>query len=106
MAVKPIDIQVNIGKMNEVARSEHARLGALAEQQKAQEEESRQKSAQADKTLDEMEDAERADIRDKERERGSGGKKAGGRETGEQEEEGSSETLKDDRAGRIIDLKG
>ena len=109
MAFKPIDIQVNIGKLNEVARIEHLRMNALAAHQKMLDEQAHLRSTLADKRLEELEKQERIKSvqKDKEEKHRSGAH----HEDDETEDGGSGlddegNSLKDDRAGRIIDVKG
>jgi len=105
MTIKPIDLQTNISQMHEVGRGEHARSGAVAEQQHLLDKESSEKSQLANSKLDESKKGDKTDIKDalaKDKEK---------RETKEKkkksvpgEEKDVRDLSKDERMGRIIDV--
>lgn len=107
MSIKPIDLQVNVAQMHEVAKGTQVRTDAIAEQQHGLDKESLEKSRLADKTVEENKKAERTIIMHEEKH----GRRRGG-EKNEQEpgagdkREGSEESGPvDERMGRFIDIK-
>ncbi len=66
MSIKPIDMQTNISQMLEVGRNEHAKTGAIAEQQQILDKEAAEQSKLIDSKLDEMKKGEKTAIRDEE----------------------------------------
>jgi hypothetical protein len=107
MAIKPIDLQVNINQMHEVGRGEQARTDAVAGQMHVLDEEAK-KLADIKKTkLEESKKAERTEVRDvlsddRERTPERGKKKRKGRHL--QAEEQERRLSHDDRLGRKIDI--
>lgn len=107
MSVKPIDLQVHIAQITEVARGEHARHSAILEQQQVLEKESKEKTNLQKERVEENKKADNTAIRDKEKESGRGqqgweqrkGKDTG---TGSQEDQQSGY---DEKIGRIIDIR-
>ena len=102
MSIKPIDMQVNVSQMHEVAKNEQSRSTAAAELQQALDSESGKKSREVPTKVEENKKAENAIITNEERERGgkgSGrkrGKGARGKEPGN--------AAKDERMGLFIDI--
>ncbi len=104
MAIKPIDLQVNIGQMHDVAKSEQAKAAAASEVQSSLEGEAGQKSRLVPTRIEENKKAEHAIITNEERreERRKGGKREkNGRGTGREK----NEDLRDERMGLFIDVK-
>lgn len=102
MAITPIDIQVNMAQMLEVGKSEHAKQGAIAEQQQLLHKESSDKSNQVGKRLEEMREGEKTAIRDED-------KKGDNRERRSREKDKKESSEKpgkmiDERMGNIIDI--
>ncbi|MGL4368114.1 MAG: hypothetical protein ACRCUT_00345 [Spirochaetota bacterium] len=63
MTIKPIDLQTNMGQVHEIAREQHAQMGALAEQMHHLDKEANDKSRKADTLLEETRKAEHTSIR-------------------------------------------
>jgi hypothetical protein len=104
MAIKPIDLQVNIGQMHDVAKSEQARASAASEVQSSLAGEAGQKSRLVPTRIEENKKAEHAIITNEEKAEGrrKGGKrKRNGKETGQETGEG----LRDERMGLFIDVR-
>lgn len=107
MAIKPIDLQVNMNQMHEVGKGEQARTDALAEQQHVMDKESSKKTLLKNSKLDESNKGEKTEVRDaladdKEKKHGSDGRK---RSDEHEQNEGGERTLShDDRLGKNIDV--
>ncbi len=102
MAITPIDVQVNMAQMQEIGKGEHAKQGAIAEQQQFLHKESSDRSNQVGKRLEEMREGEKTAIRDED-------KKGSSRErsSSEKDKRESSEKpgkMTDERMGNIIDI--
>ncbi|MFW5769993.1 MAG: hypothetical protein ACOCX9_01030 [Spirochaetota bacterium] len=107
MSVKPIDLQVHIAQVTEVARGEQARQSALLEQQHVLEKEAKDKANLQKERVEENKRSENEPIRDNEKESGRGQK---GRKKRKKSDAGShdGDTQKvhtDDTIGRIIDIR-
>jgi len=102
MAIKPIDIQTNMAQMLEVGKGEHARQGAIAEQQHLLHKESKDKSNLVGNKLDELKEGEKTSIRDEDKK----GDHQGGGSSGKDKDKtpDRSEKMKDERMGNIIDV--
>lgn len=105
MSIKPIDLQVQMNQMHELARREHQAEQAAAVQHQFLDKEAAKKAENADKTVTKHEDVNRAEKRDEgaPRERRRGGGKAP-----EEERKHSASapvTVTDDRIGHIIDIR-
>ena len=104
MAIKPIDLQTNIGQMSEVGKHEHNRQGTLAAQQQVLDKEANEKSILKNTRLDEAEKGERTSIRDEQKQKEKHNPEhKGGQEQNNQENK-TAERLKDEKMGRIIDI--
>ncbi len=106
MSIKPIDLLSNMGQMHEVGRGEHARSGAVAEQQQLLDEEAAKQSRLINTKLDETKKSEKTEVRDaladdKEKEKQ---KKKQDEESREREKKKQQELSKDANLGRIIDI--
>lgn len=104
MTIKPIDLQTNIGQMTEVGKHEHARLGSLAAQQQILDKEANEKSILKNTRLDESEKGEKTSIKDEHKQ---GEKHAHGHMSEQDQkknENKSSEKMKDDKMGKLIDI--
>ncbi len=104
MTIKPLDLQTNIGQMSEVGKHEHSRQGTLAAQQHVLDKEASEKSILKNTRLDEAEKGEKTSIKDehKQNEQYKPGHR-GGTEQNNQERK-SSEKMKDDKMGKLIDI--
>ena len=104
MTIKPIDLQTNIGQMTEVGKHEHSRLGSLAAQQQILDKEANEKSILKNTRLDESEKGEKTSIKDEHKQ----GEKHTQGHMSEQDqkknENKSSEKMKDDKMGKLIDI--
>jgi hypothetical protein len=103
MTVKPIDIQTNMAQMLEVGKGEHAKQGAVAEQQHLLHKESKDKSNLVGNKLDELKEGEKTSIRDEDK-KGDRKGQGGGGEKQEKTREQQSEKIKDERMGNLIDV--
>ena len=104
MTIKPIDLQTNIGQMTEVGKHEHSRQGVLAAQQQILDKEANEKSILKNTRLDESEKGEKTSIKDEHKQ---GEKHEPGQSGGQGEkklENRSTEKMKDEKVGRIIDI--
>lgn len=104
MAIKPIDLQVNIGQMHDVAKSEQARAAAASEVQNSLAGEAGQKSRLVPTRIEENKKAEHAIITNEEKREGrrKGGKREkNGKNAGQETREG----LRDERMGLFIDVR-
>jgi hypothetical protein len=63
MSIKPIDLQTNMGQVHEVARNQHAHIGAMSEQLHHLDKEADDKSKNADYRTEETREAEHTGIR-------------------------------------------
>ncbi len=104
MTIKPIDLQTNIGQMTEVGKHEHARQGSLAAQQQVLDKEANEKSILKNTRLDESEKGEKTSIKDEYKQSERHGTASEGEQEKKKQEEKSSEKMKDDKMGRIIDI--
>ncbi len=107
MSVKPIDLQVHIAQITEVARGEQARHSALLEQQHVLEKEAKDKTNLQKERVEENKRSENEPIRDNEKESGRGQKGWQKRKKSETDSR-DSDTQKaheDDTIGRIIDIR-
>jgi sRNA-binding protein len=102
MPIKPLDLQTNISQMVEVGRVEHAKLGAIAEQQHVREKESNDKSKLVNTRLDESKKGEKTSIKDEE-EKKKNRYKNSLLKKGKTEEKDRPQSV-DDKIGRIIDI--
>ncbi|HON77081.1 MAG TPA: hypothetical protein PK544_01200 [Spirochaetota bacterium] len=103
MTVKPIDMQVNINQMHEVARNEQVRSTAVAEMQHGLEKESNKKGEDVKSRLEENKKAEKTIIMKEDFGKGQRKRREGKRE--QEQDEPEREKLQDDRMGRFIDVK-
>ena len=101
MTIKPIDLQTSIGQMPEVSKHEHARQGALAAQQQILDKEASEKSNLKNTKLDEAEKGEKTSIKDEQKQHG---RHHGSEQEHKKHDDKSSEKMKDDRMGKIIDI--
>ena len=62
MTIKPIDLQINIAQMHEVAKGEQIRTEGIAEQQHLRDKESDEKSKLIQSRLDESKKAEKTVV--------------------------------------------
>ena len=104
MTIKPIDLQTNIGQMHEVAKNEQGRSAAVVENQHVLEKDSGEQSKLISERLKENKKAEKTAIKREEDRKKKKGKYAKDG-TGEKDEEEEQAALKDDRVGRMIDVK-
>jgi hypothetical protein len=104
MAIKPIDLQTNIGQMTEVSKHEHARLGALAAQQHLLDNEAYNKSLLKNARLDETEKGEKTSIKDEEKKKEKHNLEHNADQEKNKDENRSGEKMKDDKIGNIIDV--
>lgn len=104
MSLKPIDLQTSMTQMIEVGKNEHAKAAAIAEQQHIREIEANEKSRLANTKLDEAKKGEKTSIKEKDDSRSGSGHKNAGKENADEKEKPEQE-LKDDRAGRLIDIR-
>jgi hypothetical protein len=107
MAIKPIDMQVNVAQMHEVAKTAQVRSEATVEQQHVLDKESIRKANLVASRLEENKKAERAiTMREekKEHSRGHLPAEGGGPEERRKKQEERGE-IQDDKIGRIIDIK-
>lgn len=102
MTVKPIDMQVNINQMTEVARNEHVRSVAAAEAQHVIEKESKDRGKEVPSRLEENKKAEKTMIKKDDFGRG---RQRGKRERGKGEHGAKTEVIEDETIGRLIDVK-
>lgn len=102
MAIKPIDLQTNIAQMIEVARGEHARNAAVAEQQHILSKESQEKANIQKEKVEENKKAERTIILNEEKQFKKGKQF---KEDEKREKHEKPEVLEDTKIGRIIDVK-
>ncbi len=106
MAIKPIDLQTNLSQMLEVGRNEHAKSGAVAEQQHILDKEAEENSKTANTKLDESQKGEQTAIRDEDKKQ----QNKHSREKNEDHEEksdshdGTKHLSHDDRMGKHIDV--
>jgi hypothetical protein len=104
MAIKPIDLQVSMGQMHDVAKSEQARAAAASEVQSSLAGEAGQKSRMVPTRIEENKKAEHAAITHEERQQGrrKGGKQE---QSGKESESNGKRELHDDRMGLYIDVR-
>ncbi|MCX7678581.1 MAG: hypothetical protein N2316_05130 [Spirochaetes bacterium] len=106
MAIKPIDLQVNISQMHDVAKGENARAAVASELQGSLANESTLKARLVPTRIEENKKAEHAVIV---REEKQGGKNKNRRQRELKEvsklEGDVAENLKDDRLGKYIDVR-
>jgi hypothetical protein len=104
MAIKPIDLQVSIGQIHDVAKSEQARAAAASEVQSSLAGEAGQKSRMVPTRIEENKKTEHAVITNEERQQG---RRKGGKREQLEKESGSNEKgeLHDDRMGLYIDVR-
>ena len=105
MAVKPIDLQTNMGHMFDVGKVEHARNAALTEQQHFLDKEADELSKNKKDKLDEADKTEKTDVRE------DAGKKKDEEMKNKKkvkniDEKNESEHVRsiDDKMGNIIDV--
>lgn len=103
MTVKPIDMQVNMSQMHEVARNEQVRSAAVAEMQHGLEKESNEKGKDVKSRLEENKKAEKAAIMKDDFGKGRRRNREGKKER--EQDEPDTETYQDERMGRFIDIK-
>jgi hypothetical protein len=103
MAVKPIDMQVNISQMHEVARNEQVRSTAVAEMQQGLEKESNAKGREVKSRLEENKKGEKTAIMKEDFGKGQRRHRKGKEEKEHNEPE--TEIFQDERMGRFIDVK-
>jgi|GEM_PF-245687 len=108
MSIKPIDLQTNMGQMHEVGRGEHARSGAIAEQQHLLDDEAKKQSQLINTKLEETKKGEKLEVRDAladEKEKEHQKKEAEEKEKRKADERKKQQELaKDANIGRIIDI--
>jgi len=104
MTIKPIDLQTNLGQMPEVSKHEHARQGALAAQQQILDKEANEKSILKNTRLDEAEKGERTSIKDEHKQGERRNPEHGNEQEQKKQSAGSTEKMKDDKMGRLIDI--
>lgn len=102
MSIKPIDMQVSVGQIHEVAKNEQGRSNAAAEIQQALDSESGVKSREVPTRVDENKKAEHAIITGEEK--GSGRQRGGKQRGGTEDKKDRGGTVKDDRMGLFIDV--
>ena len=102
MSIKPIDMQVSMGQIHELAKSEQGRANAAAEIQQALDSQAGVKSREAPTRLEENKKAEHALITGEEK--GGGRKRGGEKREGTEEKKGPGAGVKDDRMGLFIDV--
>ncbi len=107
MSIKPIDMQVNVGQMHEVAKGSQVRSDAIVEQQHVLDRESSEKSNSINSKLEENKKAERTVIKREERKERRRGEVMGRRKEKEKEGQRQDQPVisHDERMGRIIDIK-
>jgi len=103
MAVKPIDMQVNISQMHEVARNEQVRSTAIAEIQQGLEKESNTKGKEVQSRLEENKKGEKTAIMKEDF--GKGQQRRGKGRDEKKHNEPETETYQDEKMGRFIDVK-
>ncbi len=101
MAIKPIDLQVAMGQMPEVAKGEQGRSAAAAEMQQTLAGESGQKSREAPNRLEENKKTEHAIITGEEKK--GGGRREGKKGGGENKEKRGTK-VRDEKLGLFIDV--
>ncbi len=106
MSIKPIDLQTNLGQMHEVGRGEHARSGAIAEQQHLLDDEAAKQSKLINSKLDETKKGEKTEVHDALADDKEKGRQKEEREKKRKSEERKKqqELAKDSNLGRIIDI--
>jgi hypothetical protein len=104
MSIKPIDLQVNIGQLPEIARGEHGRSTAVIEGQHVLEKDAGDHARSIKDKLDENKMAEKTIIL-----REDGFQKNKKKKSGKEHANGSagknSNSSKDEKKGTMIDLK-
>ncbi len=106
MSVKPIDLQTNIAQMHEVAKGEQGRSAAVVEGQHRMEKDSGEESKLISERLDENKKAEKTAImREEERKRKKRKKKADKDDEKAANDETLKAEMKDEKIGRMIDVK-
>jgi hypothetical protein len=101
MSIKPIDMQVSIGQIHEVAKSEQARSTAASVLQQSLDGEAGKKSREVPTRVEENKKTEHAIITNEEKERG--GRGGGKREKGSRGKDQHG-AAKDERMGLFIDI--
>jgi hypothetical protein len=104
MSIKPIDLQTNIGQMTEVSKHEHARQGALIAQQHLLDNEAQNKSILKNTRLDEAEKGEKTSIKDEDKKKDRQHFEHDVEKENKKDENKSSQKMKDDKIGNIIDI--
>ncbi len=104
MAIKPIDLQTNIGQMSEVGRHEQARHGLLVEQQLMLDRESNEKSRLKNSRIDENEKGEKTSIKDENKQGMKHGHEGEAGAEQRKDEKTNSGKMTDEKMGRIIDI--
>ena len=105
MTIKPIDLQVNIAHMHEVAKGEHGRSAAFVEGQHSLEEDAEEQARRIRNKLEENKQAEKTSIM---REEGFKKKKERGKmknNSAENQSQEKGELLEDEKIGLVIDVK-
>ncbi len=101
MSIKPIDLQVNISHMHEVAKNEQSKSSAIAETQHVLVKESNEKSREVQSKLNENKKAERTIILREEK----GRQKGGLLKNKEKKKKRDEKTIPADNVGMFIDIK-
>ncbi len=104
MTVKPIDLQVNISQMTDVAKNQSMRSDALAEQQHFLDKEATDKSKEANTKLEEADELEKGINEDEEKKKKQKQAMDKNNEDPNNKEKKQKKLSTDDRMGRIIDV--
>ncbi len=104
MSVKPIDIQVNMGHMFDVGKSEHARNASLIEQQHFLDDEADKLSKLKKDRLKEPDKAEETDVHEDASKKGSNEFHGDHSQRKDGEDDHERTLSKDDKMGNIIDV--
>ncbi len=104
MSVKPLDLQTNLSHMHEIAKGEQSRSAAVVEGRHVLEKDSGEKSKLINERLEENKKAEKTAIKREEERKKKKKRLRKDAETMEEAEE-KSIMLKDDKIGRMIDVK-
>jgi hypothetical protein len=105
MSIKPIDMQVNVAQMHEVAKSSQVRTEAIVDQQHVLDKESVDKGNLIASKLEENKKAERTVILREEKKGRHRGEQPGEHKEGDQNKRDEEHEARDERMGRIIDVK-
>lgn len=104
MTIKPIDLQTHIAQIHEVAKGEQGRSAAVIEGQHVLEKVTSEESKLISERLDENKKGEKTAIKKEEDRKKKRARFAGKKDRGEEQEE-ANEVVKDERMGRMIDVK-